>query len=63
MSSFFSWMGGKSKVAKRLAALLPDRERYVEVFAGAANLLFVKDRSNAAAAGIIKKRLSGAGAP
>jgi len=45
MSSFFAWMGGKSKIAKRLAALLPSHDCYVEVFAGAANLLFVKDRS------------------
>lgn len=39
-------MGGKSRVAKRLAELLPDHKCYVEVFAGAANLLFVKDKSD-----------------
>jgi len=33
-------MGGKSRVAARLAACLPDHRCYVEVFAGAANLLF-----------------------
>ena len=38
-------MGGKSKIASRLAALLPDHKCYFEVFAGAANLLFAKDRS------------------
>ena len=45
MSSFFQWKGGNSKVAKRLCELLPEHGCYVEVFAGAANLLFVKDRS------------------
>lgn len=45
MSSFFPWMGGKSRIASRLAAVLPDHTCYVEVFAGAANLLFAKPRS------------------
>lgn len=45
MSSFFPWMGGKSKVAKRLASLLPEHSCYVELFAGAANLLFAKEKS------------------
>ncbi len=45
MSSLFPWMGGKSRMAKRLAKLLPDHTCYVEAFSGAANLLFAKDRS------------------
>jgi len=45
MSSFFAWQGGKSKVAKRLCQLLPVHQCYVELFAGAANLLFVKPKS------------------
>lgn len=43
--SFFAWMGGKFKAAPKLARLLPDHNCYVEVFAGAANLLFTKDKS------------------
>lgn len=45
MSSFFPWMGGKSKMAKRLSQLLPKHTCYVELFAGAANLLFIKPPS------------------
>jgi DNA adenine methylase len=45
MSSFFAWQGGKSKVACRLCRLLPAHQCYVELFAGAANLLFVKPKS------------------
>ncbi len=45
MSSFFAWQGGKSNMAARLCQLLPDHKCYVEVFAGAANLLFVKEKT------------------
>jgi len=45
MSSFFPWMGGKSRLAARMAAILPEHRCYVELFAGAANLLFAKERS------------------
>lgn len=43
MSSFFPWMGGKTKMLNRLLAAVPPHSCYVELFAGAANLLFVKE--------------------
>jgi DNA adenine methylase len=46
MSSFFAWMGGKSRMVKLLTAAIPKHTCYVEVFAGAANLLFAKPLSN-----------------
>lgn len=42
MSSFFPWMGGKTKLLGRLLSVMPPHECYVEVFSGAANLLFTK---------------------
>ena len=39
------WYGGKAKMAKYLASLLPPHRTYVEAFGGAAQLLFYKQRS------------------
>ncbi len=45
MKSFIPWQGGKSKQAPHLCQLLPEHRCYVEVFSGAANLLFYKPPS------------------
>lgn len=45
--SFISWVGGKSLLAGKIIPLLPDHKCYVEVFAGAAWLLFKKTESKA----------------
>lgn len=44
MSSFFPWMGGKSRLAGLICENLADHKCYVEVFCGAANILFSKPR-------------------
>jgi len=43
--SFLSWMGGKSLLADRIIPLIPAHRCYIEVFAGAAWLLFKKPES------------------
>lgn len=43
--SFLSWVGGKSLLAGKIIPLMPDHKCYVEVFAGAAWLLFKKQES------------------
>ncbi len=45
MKSPIKWVGGKSKLAKRLVSLFPNHEGYVEVFGGAGWVLFAKDKS------------------
>lgn len=44
--SFLSWVGGKSLLADRIIPMIPDHKCYVEVFAGAAWLLFKKPESD-----------------
>lgn len=41
----FPWYGGKQKLLPTLLSLLPEHDNYVEVFGGAAALLFAKPRS------------------
>lgn len=45
MKSFLSYMGGKSLLAEKIVARMPEHECYCEVFAGAAWLLFRKEES------------------
>ncbi|RCX20860.1 DNA adenine methylase [Anaerobacterium chartisolvens] len=45
MNSFISWIGGKNYLKKQIVSRFPDSiGRYIEVFGGAAWVLFYKDR-------------------
>lgn len=41
----FAWIGGKSKLAKDIVALIPGHKMYVEVFGGALSVLYAKEKS------------------
>jgi len=45
VASLFPYFGGKSKLAKVIIGRMPAHSCYIEVFAGAANVLFTKDPS------------------
>nr|WP_281350119.1 DNA adenine methylase [Alkalibaculum sporogenes] len=45
MKSPISWVGGKSRMIKKLLPMIPDHKGYVEVFGGAGWLLFGKEAS------------------
>ncbi|WP_257842548.1 DNA adenine methylase [Helicobacter sp. 11S02629-2] len=38
----FAWVGGKSRLAKDIVAMMPPHQTYVEVFAGGLNVLYAK---------------------
>jgi DNA adenine methylase len=40
----FGWVGGKSKLAKDIVALIPEYRLYIEVFGGALNVLYAKEK-------------------
>lgn len=42
MRSFLSWVGGKSRLARQIVGMMPAHATYVEVFGGAAWVLFAK---------------------
>lgn len=41
----FGWIGGKKKLAKEIIGLMPSHIQYVEVFGGAASVLYQKEKS------------------
>ncbi len=41
----FGWVGGKSKLAKDIVTLIPEHTMYIEVFGGALNVLYAKEKS------------------
>lgn len=45
MNSFISRLGGKSRLKKKIIPLIPEHENYIEVFAGAAWIMFGKEPS------------------
>jgi DNA adenine methylase len=45
MNSFLAYMGGKSLLAKKIIPKIPEHKCYVEVFAGAAWMLFKKEET------------------
>ena len=47
MNSFIPWIGGKSRLRKHIIPLIPSSaKRYIEVFGGAAWVLFGKDKKH-----------------
>lgn len=45
MNSFIAWVGGKRILARKIISMMPEHKTYVEVFGGAAWVLFRKEPS------------------
>jgi len=41
----FGWVGGKSKLANEIIEKFPEHKIYIEVFGGALNVLYRKEKS------------------
>ena len=45
ITAAFPWIGGKSKLADEILTLFPPHKLYIEVFGGALNVLYAKNKS------------------
>ncbi|MBI5815874.1 MAG: DNA adenine methylase [Nitrospinae bacterium] len=54
---FFAWVGGKARLANRILPIYPNHKCYVEVFAGAGALFFLKEPAKVEVLNDINKEL------
>ncbi|WP_417327685.1 DNA adenine methylase [Halarcobacter sp.] len=57
LSAPFGWVGGKSKLADEIVQMIPAHKLYVEVFGGALNILYSKNKSKLEVVNDINKEL------
>jgi len=46
LKGYHGWVGGKSQLANDIVEMMPKHEMYIEVFGGALNVLFAKEKMN-----------------